>query len=222
MSSCILKSLDNVFSPHTGGSAGVCQLYVMDVTNICSIIWILSTQKCRSRINAWLSESQLYFKHVLLSLIFITWRESLEMSFFFPENVKYCMSKISIPGLCQTSHYLSQFSFVWCLIVTVLLSMCKYNVTAKRTFEGAKVFSLRPNSEEHVTDCYSKFTHVPPVCHEQVLSSMIGWEEGRVPSCPPSFFSSASVCHISCMLQYASAMSPGPLVVLALFVLAAM
>lgn len=56
--------------------------------------------------------------------------------------------------------------------------LCEYkqchSVTTQKAFEGEEVFSLRPNTEEHVTDCYSKFTHVSPVCHQQVLSLMIG------------------------------------------------
>ena len=39
-----------------------------------------------------------------------------------------------------------------------------------------------------------------PVCHKQVLTLVIGCEVGRALSCPHSFFSSATACHIMGML----------------------
>lgn len=56
------------------------------------------------------------------------------------------------------------------------------------TFNGLKYFPLRSHSNEHVTVYESKLTQMAPLCQKQVARPRIGWGEGRVLSCPPSFF----------------------------------
>lgn len=77
---------------------------------------------------------------------------------------------------------------MWC-------SVSINNVTAsphKRRLKGKKYFPRGQILKSMWLTAIPNSPTCPSVCHQQVLSLMIGREEGRVPSCPPSVFSSAA------------------------------
>lgn len=91
----------------------------------------------------------------------------------------FCLRKL--PVLCSSS---CGSLFVW--------SLPSNTTRAGGPFVAPLNSLLMPGGssvcEEHVTEHYSKLTHMAPLWHKQVSSPLIGWEEGRVLSCPPPFF----------------------------------